>query len=75
MMPLGYEANWQEEWQVVVRRRDALLAHARELQAEISAVLRRRQPLPMDLLRAAERTEDELSALKVRLRDILRRVG
>jgi hypothetical protein len=29
----------------------------------------------MDLLRAAERTEDELTALKVRLRDILRRVA
>lgn len=74
-MPLGSDANWQEEWQLLLRRRDTVMAQARELQAEISAVLRRRQPPPRELLRAAERTEGELAALKARLRDVLRRVG
>lgn len=59
----------------MVRRRDQALARSRAIQAEISASLRRRQPPPMELLREAERAEDDLAELKARLRDFLGRLG
>jgi hypothetical protein len=74
-MPLGSDATWQEEWQVVLRRRDSVLDRSRALQNQIREVLRRREALPMDLLREAERVDGELAALKARLREILHRLG
>lgn len=59
----------------MLRRRDAALARSREIQAKIAALLRRRQPPPMELLREAERAEGDLAELKARLRDFLRRLG
>jgi hypothetical protein len=67
--------SWEQDWQSMVRRRDAALARSRELQAAITASLRRRQPPPMELLREAERAEDDLNELKARLRDFLGRLG
>jgi seryl-tRNA synthetase len=74
-MPLGREASWQDEWQALVRRSDQAVARSRALQAAITDVLRRRQPPPRDLLREAERAEDELAALKAQLRAVLRQVS
>lgn len=74
-MPLGSDAIWQEEWQALLRRRDAVLERSRALQHEIREVLRRREALPMDLLRSAERTDAELAALRARLKEFLRRIG
>ena len=74
-MPLGREASWQDEWQTLVRRRDAAVARSRAIQAAITDVLRRRQPLPMELLREAERAEDEVATLKTQLRAVLRQLG
>ncbi len=67
--------GWEQDWQSMLRRRDAALARSREIQAEIAALLRRRQPPPMELLREAERAEGDLAELKARLRDFLRRLG
>lgn len=74
-MPLGSDRDWQEEWQQLLRQRDTALARSRALQAEISAVFRRRQPPPMELMRAAEQAEGDIAAVKERLRELLRRVG
>jgi seryl-tRNA synthetase len=74
-MPLGREASWQDEWQTLVRRRDAAVERSRAIQAAITDVLRRRQPLPMELMREAERAEDELATLKTQLRAVLRQLG
>ncbi|HWI28895.1 MAG TPA: hypothetical protein VN668_18105 [Stellaceae bacterium] len=74
-MPLGSDAIWQEEWQALLRRRDAVLERSRALQHEIREVLRRREALPMDLLRSAERTDGELAALRARLKEFLGRIG
>jgi hypothetical protein len=74
-MPLGREASWQDDWQALVRRRDQALARSRAIQAAITDVLRRRQAPPMELLREAERAEDELAMLKQQLRGVLQRLG
>jgi hypothetical protein len=70
-MPQG----WEEEWQVLMRWRDEALARSRHIQDEITAVLRRREPPPMQLLRAAELAEGERAAAKARLKDFLRHLG
>ncbi len=70
-MPQG----WEDEWQELLRWRDAALARARQFQEEVTAAIRRREPPPMQLLRAADRAEDDLAAAKARLRDFLRQVG
>ena len=67
--------SWEEEWQVLVRSRDEALARTRVLQDEISAFFRRRQPPPMQLMRAADAAEGELAATKTRLRDFLHNLG
>lgn len=74
-MPLDAERNWQQEWRDLLRWRDVVLARSGELQAEITAVLRRRQPLPMELMREAERAAGDVAAVKARLRDFLHRLG
>jgi hypothetical protein len=74
-MPFGREASWQDEWQRLVRRRDAAVERSRAIQAAITDVLRRRQPPPMELLREAERAEDEITTLKTQLRAVLRQLG
>lgn len=74
-MPLGREASWQDEWQTLVRRRDAAVERSRAIQAAITDVLRSRRPPPMELLREAERVEDEVTALKNQLRAVLRQLG
>jgi hypothetical protein len=70
-MPQG----WEEEWQALLRWRDEALARSRALQAEISAAFRRRQPPPMQLLRAAEAAETDLATVKARLRGFLVGLG
>jgi hypothetical protein len=65
----------QDEWQVLVRLRDEALARARHFQDEITASIRRRQPPPMQLLRAADAAEGELAAAREQLRLFLRRLG
>ncbi len=68
-------ARWEDEWQALLRGRDDAVARTRELQAEITAAIRRREPLPMHLLRAAELAEGELAQAKARLRDFLHHLG
>jgi hypothetical protein len=70
-MPQG----WEQEWQALVRWRDEALARSRHIQAEITAVLRRREPPPMQLLRAADAAEGDLNLVKARLKDFLRHLG
>jgi hypothetical protein len=67
--------DWEEEWHALLRRRDEALARARHIQAEISASFRRRQPPPMQLLRAADAAEGDLAAIRATLRDFLRQLG
>ena len=67
--------QWQEEWQALLRWRDDAVARTCEIQAEITAAIRRRQPLPMHLLRAAEMAEGELAQAKARLRQFLHHLG
>ena len=67
--------DWEEEWHALLQRRDEALARARLIQAEISASFRRRQPPPMQLLRAADAAEGDLAAIKATLRDFLRQLG
>jgi len=66
---------WEEEWEALLRWRDEALARSRQLQSEISAALRRRQPPPMQLLRAADAAEGDLNLVKARLRAFLRDLG
>ncbi len=67
--------DWQDEWQALLRSRDEALARSRGFQEEITAFFRRRQPPPMQLMRAADVAEGELNAVKARLRDFLRHLG
>ena len=67
--------EWEEDWQALLRVRDEALARSRGLQDEISAFFRRRQPPPMQLMKAADIAERELTAAKTRLRDFLRHLG
>ena len=67
--------DWEEEWHALLQRRDEALARSRLIQAEISASFRRRQPPPMQLLRAADAAEGDLAAIKATLRDFLRQLG
>ena len=69
------QAVWEQEWEALVRRRDEALAHARQLQAEISAVLRRREPPAMQLLRAADAAETDLNLATARLKTFLSQRG
>ncbi len=66
---------WEEEWQALMRWRDDAVVRARVIQAEITAVLRRREPPPMQLLRAADAAEGELAQARARLKDFLRQLG
>lgn len=66
---------WEEEWEALLRWRDDALQRSRQLQTEISAVLRRRQPPPMQLLRAADAAEVDLNLVKARLRAFLRQLS
>jgi len=70
-MPQG----WEQEWEALARRRDEAAERSRRLQGEITAFFRRRQPPPMQLMRAAEAAEGELAAIRARLRDFLRHIG
>jgi hypothetical protein len=70
-MPQG----WEQEWQALVRWRDEATARSRHIQAEITAVLRRREPPPMQLLRAADAAEGDLNLVRARLKDFLRHLG
>ncbi|HXY99640.1 MAG TPA: hypothetical protein VEI03_06540 [Stellaceae bacterium] len=67
--------GWDEEWQALLRWQDEALARARGIQAEIGAVLRRREAPPMQLLRAADRAESELAEARARLKEFLRQAG
>ena len=67
--------DWQDEWQALLRSRDEALARSRGFQEEITAFFRRRQPPPMQLMRAADVAEGELNAVKARLRYFLRHLG
>ena len=67
--------RWEEDWQALLQSRDDALARSRVLQNEISAFFRRRQPPPMQLMRAADAAEGEVAAVKARLRDFLRHLG
>lgn len=70
-MPQG----WEDEWEALLRWRDDALARSRVIQAEITAALRRREPPPMQLLRAADAAEGDLAMVKARLKDFLRQLG
>jgi len=63
--------NWEDEWRLLMRRRDEAEARAQGIQAAITAVLRRREPLPMQLLRAADAAEADFVQVKAALRDFL----
>ena len=67
--------GWQDDWQDLMRSRDDALARSRVLQNEISGFFRRRQPPPMQLMRAVDAAEGEVAAVKARLRDFLRHLG
>jgi hypothetical protein len=67
--------SWDDEWQALLRSRDEALVRARRIQAEITAVLRRREPPPMRLLRAADLAEGEVAQAKARLKDFLGQAG
>ncbi|MGO8919034.1 MAG: hypothetical protein ACLQJR_24295 [Stellaceae bacterium] len=67
--------SWEDEWQALVRWRDEAVVRSRVIQAEITAVLRRREPPPMQLLRAADLAEGEVTQAKARLKDFLRQLG
>lgn len=66
---------WEQEWEALVRWRDDALARSRQLQTEISAALRRRQPPAMQLLRAADAAETNLNLAKARLKAFLRQIS
>lgn len=70
-MPQG----WEQEWEALLRWRDQALARSRRIQAEITAALRRRQPPPTQLLRAADAAEGDLDLVKARLKDFLHHLG
>ena len=63
--------RWEDEWQTLMRRRDEALARTQHIQEAIAAVIRQRQPLPMQLLRAADVAEGDLNQVKARLKDFL----
>jgi hypothetical protein len=63
--------HWEDEWQALVRERDAALARSQRIQDEITDSIRRRQPPPMRLMRAADAAEAELAAIRARIRDFL----
>jgi hypothetical protein len=67
--------GWEEEWRTLTRWRDEALARLHGIQAEITASIRRRQPPPMKLLRAADEATGELAAAKAKLRQFLRQTG
>lgn len=67
--------SWDDEWQALLRSRDEALDRARRVQAEIGAALRRREPPPMRLLRAADLAEGEVARAKARLKDFLGQAG
>ncbi len=67
--------GWDEQWQALLRWQDEALARAHGIRAEITAVLRRREPPPMQLLRAADRAEGEVAEARARLKDYLRQLG
>jgi hypothetical protein len=67
--------RWEDEWQALVRERDAAQARSQRIQDEITDSLRRRQPPAMRLMRAADAAEAELAAIRVRVRDFLRQIG
>jgi hypothetical protein len=67
--------GWEDEWQALVRWRDQVLTRSRQIQAEITATLRRREPPPPPLLRAADAAEGELNQVKARLKDFLHHLG
>jgi len=67
--------SWEEEWQALVRWRDQALVRSRQIQAEITATLRRREPPPLQLLRAADAAEGDLNQVKARLKDFLHNLG
>lgn len=69
------QQDWEEEWQSLLRHRDRVLERARAIQAEITAVFRRKQSPTMELLRAADTAEGELAAVKARLKDFLHQLG
>jgi hypothetical protein len=71
----GMPQSWEEEWQALVRWRDQALARSRQIQAEITATLRRREPPPLQLLRAADAAEGDLNQVKARLKDFLHHLG
>ena len=63
--------RWDDEWRMLMRRRDEALARTQDIQAAITEVLRRREPLPMQLLRAAESAEGDLTQVKAQLKGFL----
>jgi hypothetical protein len=65
---------WEEEWQALLRERDAALARSQRLQEQITDSIRRRQPPPMQLMRAADSAESELTAIRARIRDFLQQL-
>lgn len=63
--------HWEEEWQALLRERDAALARSQRIQEQITDSIRRRRPPPMQLMRAADSAESELTAIRTRIRDFL----
>jgi hypothetical protein len=66
---------WEEEWQALMRWRDEAVFRAQVIQTEITATLRRREPPPMQLLRAADLAEGDLAQARSRLKEFLRQLG
>ena len=69
------QQRWQDEWEALARLRDEAVERSRRIQDEITGFFRRRQPPPMQLMRAADAAEGELAAIRARLRDFLRHIG
>jgi hypothetical protein len=66
--------HWEDEWQALVRERDAAQARSQRIQDEITDSIRRRQPPAMRLMRAADAAEAELAAIRARCRDFLQQL-
>lgn len=64
--------HWEDEWQALLRERDAAMARSQRIKDEITASFRRRRPPPMQLMRAADAAEADVVAIRERLRGFLR---
>jgi hypothetical protein len=58
------QRDWVGEWTEIVERKSLAMERSRRFQTEVVACLRRKQPPPMAMLRAADAAAAELAQAK-----------